>query len=98
MKKSIALTAAVLLSALFGSMVFAASNDGSADPAAGSAVTGQEAQTDQTTTNDQSSQQPVPGNAALSKHNKAMLDQAEQRKQRQGTIEQERAVDTAPRQ
>jgi len=97
MKKIIALAAAVLLSALFGSMMFAASNDGSADPAAGSAVTGQEAQTDQTATTDQSSQ-PVPGNSALSKHNKAMLEQAEQRKQRQGTIEQERAADTAPRQ
>jgi hypothetical protein len=94
MKRAFALAVAVLLSTVLNGMVLARSNDGTAAPEAEKGAPAQGVQTDESAAGPASGKS-VSGNAGLSKHNKAMLEQAEQRKQRLGTIEKERAADQA---
>lgn len=97
MKRAFAVAVAVLLSTVLNGMVLAESNGGFADPAAEKGTPAQEIRADEPAAGPQSGQS-ASDNAGLSKHNKAMLEQAEQQKQRLGTIEKERAADQAPQQ
>jgi hypothetical protein len=91
MRKKVIFAAGFVMVAMMSAMVFAAQNSNA--PAVRQQAKQPESLVDQATT----SSQPAPGKTGLSKRNKAMMEEAEQRKLRQIQIDKERAADPQPK-